>query len=77
MVLVQRFMLNLRQFNDAAGPSTTNSDVEHFSRFSVNFRVPSHLLGNIGEPLDHNQSDQWRDDRLREDSQDAPSDEQK
>ncbi|EKM60186.1 uncharacterized protein PHACADRAFT_246031, partial [Phanerochaete carnosa HHB-10118-sp] len=32
--------------------------MQHFSRFSVSFRVPSDVLGNIGEPLDHGQSEQ-------------------
>ena len=50
-------MLNLRQLNKTDN-TETNSDAHHFSRFSIDFRVPSDLLGNIGEPLDHSQSEQ-------------------
>ncbi|EKM60270.1 uncharacterized protein PHACADRAFT_189403 [Phanerochaete carnosa HHB-10118-sp] len=53
LVMVQRFILNLRQLNHATGSS--NSDVKHFSRFSLHFRIPSDCLGNIGEPLEHGQ----------------------
>ena len=49
-------MLNLRQLNNTDN-TETNSDAHHFSRFSIDFRVPSGLLGNIGEPLDHSQSE--------------------
>ena len=49
-------MLNLRQLNKTDN-TETNSDAHHFSRFSVDFRVPSDILGNIGEPLDHSQSE--------------------
>ncbi|EKM56299.1 uncharacterized protein PHACADRAFT_207577 [Phanerochaete carnosa HHB-10118-sp] len=59
-LLVQRFMLNLRQLNHTA--SQSSSDPQHFSRFSVSFRVPSDLLGNIGEPLDHGQSERVEGD---------------
>ena len=47
-------MLNLRQLNHAADDS--DSDAQHFSRFSVNFRVPSDFLENIGESLDHSRA---------------------
>ena len=30
--------------------------------FSIEFRVPSDFLGNVGEPLDHNQSEQLHED---------------
>ncbi|GJE99242.1 hypothetical protein PsYK624_154920 [Phanerochaete sordida] len=46
-ILVQRFMLNLRQVNPTVG--SNSSDMEHFSRFSITFKVPSSFLGNIGE----------------------------
>ena len=48
---MQRFMLNLRQLNKADS-TETNSDVLHFSRFSVDFRVPPDLLdhGPSGRP---------------------------
>lgn len=60
---MQHFMLNLHQLNHAA--SKSNSDAQHFSRFSVSFRIPSNFLENIGEPLDHGQSKQMEenDDR--------------
>ena len=54
-------MLNLRQFNKSEH-SQSDSDAQHFSRFSVSFRVPSSLLGNIGEPLDHSQSERLHED---------------
>lgn len=40
----------------------TNSVAQHFSRFSINFRVPSDFLGNIGEPLDYSQSERLHQD---------------
>ena len=54
-------MLNLRQLNKADN-TQTNSDAHHFSRFSMDFRVSSGLLGNIGEPLDHGQSERLHED---------------
>ena len=54
-------MLNLRQINNTDN-TKTNSDAQHFSRFSIDFRVPSSLLGNIGEPLDHSQSERIHED---------------
>ncbi|EKM56378.1 uncharacterized protein PHACADRAFT_207631 [Phanerochaete carnosa HHB-10118-sp] len=70
-VLVSRFMLNLRQLNRTAGEN--NSDARHFSRFSASFRMPPDFLGNIGEPLDHSQSDRVIDDGsdIPEGSQDS------
>ncbi|EKM56266.1 uncharacterized protein PHACADRAFT_207547 [Phanerochaete carnosa HHB-10118-sp] len=62
-LLVQRFILNLRQLNLGA-MTESNSDARHFSRFSVNFRMPSDLLGNIGEPLDHGQWEHIQEDSL-------------
>ena len=60
-------MLNLRQLNEPER-STANSDAQHFSRFSaLNFRVPSHSLGNIGEPLDYGQAERY----VRGDDDDA------
>ncbi|EKM51647.1 uncharacterized protein PHACADRAFT_199151 [Phanerochaete carnosa HHB-10118-sp] len=56
-VLISRFILNLRQLSQTDSTEST-ADVDRFSRFSVpNFRVPSDLLGNIGEPLDHRQDE--------------------
>lgn len=54
-------MLNLRQSNRSGRPSSIDSRAQHFSQISVNFRVPSDFLGNIGEPLDHGQSDRLCD----------------
>ena len=54
-------MLNLRQLNNTDN-TETNSDAQHLSRFSIDFRVPSSLLGNIGEPLDHSQSERIHED---------------
>ncbi|EKM60201.1 uncharacterized protein PHACADRAFT_246056 [Phanerochaete carnosa HHB-10118-sp] len=62
LLLVQRFILNLRQLGHAAEASENNSDAQRFSRFSVSFRVPSDFLGNIGETLDHGQSEQVEED---------------
>ena len=54
-------MLNLRQHNKA-NSTETNSDAQHFSRFSIDFGVRSDLLGDIGEPLDHSQSERLHED---------------
>ncbi|EKM56346.1 uncharacterized protein PHACADRAFT_207607 [Phanerochaete carnosa HHB-10118-sp] len=59
-LLVQRFILNLRQLDYAANESS--SDAQHSSHFSVRFGVPSDFLGNIGEPLDHGQSERVEGD---------------
>ncbi|EKM60224.1 uncharacterized protein PHACADRAFT_203473 [Phanerochaete carnosa HHB-10118-sp] len=64
-LLVQRFILNLRQLSPTAEASENNSDAQHFSRSSISFRVPSDFLGNMGESLDHGQSE-----RVVEDSDD-------
>lgn len=49
-VIVNRFMINLRQVHEADDMTILGS--LHYSQFSVpNFRVPSTFLGNIGEPL--------------------------
>lgn len=45
-------MLNLRQVGKSER-TTTGSDTQHVSRFSIHFRAPTDLLGNIGESLDH------------------------
>ncbi|EKM56359.1 uncharacterized protein PHACADRAFT_207613 [Phanerochaete carnosa HHB-10118-sp] len=57
-------MLNLRQLNHVEGESGSNSDAQHFSRFSVSFNVPSDFLGNIGEPLDHGQLERMKEDDI-------------
>ncbi|GJE99247.1 hypothetical protein PsYK624_154970 [Phanerochaete sordida] len=66
LVLVQRFMLNLRQLNPSA--HDLSSDAHQVSNFSINFRPASDVLGNIGEPLDHGRSN-WssREDDERDD----------
>ena len=66
-------MLNLRQLNKADN-TETNSDAQHFSRFSIDFRVPSDLLGNIGEPLDYSQSGQLQEGDSS--THDTPAEEQ-
>lgn len=54
-LLIIRFMFNLRQVS--VKPSSTNSDSQHFSRFSIaNLRISSDRLGNISEPLDYGES---------------------
>lgn len=60
-LLTQRFMLNLRQLNPTTQASENNSEAQHFSRFSMSFRTPSDFLGNIGEPLDHDQVGQMEE----------------
>lgn len=57
-VLMTRFMLNLRQLNEG-DTSPTDTDAQHFSRFTApHFRMPTDLMGNIGELLHYNDSDQ-------------------
>ena len=57
---MNRFFINLRSLDH---PASTNTDAQHFSRFSIaNFRVPESLLGNIGQPMD---------DGARRDDEDA------
>ncbi|GJE98321.1 hypothetical protein PsYK624_145480 [Phanerochaete sordida] len=53
-ILTQRFMLNLRRFSSPE--HDTDVGAPRLSRFSVNFRVPTEFLGDIGEPLDDDQS---------------------
>ena len=55
-------MLNLRQPNRPEQASSTGSGARHFSRFSISFRIPSDFLGNIGESLDHGQSERLHED---------------
>lgn len=58
-LLVQRFMLNLGQLGTA---DESSSDTWHSPRFSLSFQMSSNFLGNIGESLDHSQSEQVQDD---------------
>ena len=62
-------MLNLRQLSKADN-TETNSDARHVSRSSIEFKAPSNLLGNIGEPLDHSQSERLYESEHEE--HDAP-----
>ncbi|EKM60183.1 uncharacterized protein PHACADRAFT_246023, partial [Phanerochaete carnosa HHB-10118-sp] len=57
LLLVHRFILNLRQLNHTAEASDNSTNAQRSSRFSVSFRMPSDFLGNIGEPLDYGESD--------------------
>ena len=70
-VLINRFILNLRQLNETAN-HPSNSGHQHFSRFSApSFRITqtgSGRLGNIGEPLEHGQID----DVVGNESQEVP-----
>ncbi|EKM56286.1 uncharacterized protein PHACADRAFT_253332 [Phanerochaete carnosa HHB-10118-sp] len=59
-LLMQRFMLNLRQPDHSTGESEL--DEGHSSSLSLSFRRSSGFLGNIGEPLDHSQSEYLQDD---------------
>ncbi|GJF00642.1 hypothetical protein PsYK624_169360 [Phanerochaete sordida] len=52
MVLIQRFMLNIRQLDRVTEIGEDSWSAELSSVGSIDFRVPSHFLGNIGEPLD-------------------------
>lgn len=52
LVLVSRFMLNLRQCYS----TDLDTDAAHFSRFTVSFSTSLSILGNIGEPLDHGEA---------------------
>ena len=53
-MLVQRFMLNLRQLNQ--GVSEDWSQAQNAIQSSVSFRAPARALGNLGEPLDYGAS---------------------
>ncbi|GJE88357.1 hypothetical protein PsYK624_044400 [Phanerochaete sordida] len=55
LLLVQRFILNLRQLNPEN--QTSAEILQGPSRLSFSFRMPSNLIGNIGEDLDHGQSE--------------------
>ena len=54
-------MLNLCQLNEADS-TQTDTDGQHSSWSSINFRVPSNLLGNMGELLDYHQLEQFHED---------------
>ncbi|GJF00640.1 hypothetical protein PsYK624_169340 [Phanerochaete sordida] len=56
IVLIQRFLLNLRHLNHTHEDASAVF-AQQPSRFTLSFRAPSDFLGNIGEPLDHGQSD--------------------
>lgn len=54
-VLTQRFMLNLRQFDQATAGDRSFWDTRQFS--TIRFRAPPRVLGNIGEPLSFGESE--------------------
>lgn len=60
-------MLNLRQSGISKPASSAEWETQSTSRFSIAFRAPSDLLGNIGEPLDHGQSERLHDDAHADD----------
>ena len=62
---MQRFMLNLRQLGKTDS-TETSSDAQHSSHFSIDFRAPSDFLGNLGESLNHSQSEWLHEDALGE-----------
>jgi hypothetical protein len=67
-VLMNRFLINLRSLDH---PGTSDSDAQHFSRFSaLNFRVSNSIIGNIGQPLDYGteQADADEDSDINVDS---------
>ena len=44
---------------DTTNDSSSTADAQHFSRFSVSFRVPQSILGNIGESLEYSRQDDF------------------
>jgi hypothetical protein len=51
---MNRFLINLRSLDH---PGTSNSDAQHFSRFSAsNFRVSDSIVESIGQPLDYGEA---------------------
>ena len=52
-------MLNLRQFGSSQQTMDNSEDLRFSQLFTLNFRVPSSFLGNIGEPLDHSQATRY------------------
>lgn len=56
-------MLNLRQLSEPEHDSSTSDDTGHVAAFSApNFRAFSDTLGNLGEPLDFEESLQLSDE---------------
>ncbi|EKM60222.1 uncharacterized protein PHACADRAFT_246061 [Phanerochaete carnosa HHB-10118-sp] len=60
-LLVQRFILNLSRLSHTAEICGTSTSEQHPSLTPLSFRVSSDFLGNIGEPLNHSQSEQVED----------------
>ena len=58
-------MLNLRHLNMAEN-AQNDLDAQRFSQFSIDFRAPSNILGDIGEHLDHSQSERLHEDDLND-----------
>jgi hypothetical protein len=51
---MNRFLINLRSLDHHG---TSNSDAQHFSRFSApNFRLSDSIIGSIGQPLDYGEA---------------------
>jgi hypothetical protein len=51
---MNRFLINLRSLDHS---STSNSDAQHFSRFSArSFRVSDSIIESIGQPLDYGEA---------------------
>lgn len=71
-LLAQRFMLNLRQFSQPEQQPGADASAVRFSRFSVNFRVPSDLLGDIGGSLEHAAQSTVNDSSDQGDSSETP-----
>ncbi|GJE99221.1 hypothetical protein PsYK624_154710 [Phanerochaete sordida] len=63
IVLIQRFMLNLRQIDPQA---TKSSAAAGLSGSRLSFRIPSGFLGNLGEPLEHGAGEELEDETEEE-----------
>jgi hypothetical protein len=55
-LLITRFMFNLRQLNPNRSQLGSSAE-QHRSLPTLRFSAHSDFLGNIGEPLDHDQSE--------------------
>lgn len=62
-LLINRFMLNLRQHSDSRGPIETGDEERSSHINTPNFHMPVSTLGNIGEPLDYGWPLRSADDR--------------
>ena len=57
---MNRFLLNLRSIDTQGATSLTPDDFANFT--APNFRVSGTILGNIGQPLDHDLNEELVDD---------------